>query len=108
MQKKLHIKAGDIIRVIAGEHKGKEAKVLSVDGDKNRAIVEGINLVKKHKKPDASSPQGGIIEKEAGIHISNLMIVVNGETTRVGRKHDDKGKLVRYAKSKKLNGEVIE
>lgn len=104
MQQKLHIKVGDTVKVISGEAKGQEGKILSIDRNKMRAIVGGVNLVKKHAKPSASDPQGGIIEKEAGIHISNLMLVVKGQTTRVGRKLDAKGKLVRYSKK---SGEEI-
>jgi len=105
MQKKLHIKAGDLVKVIAGEDKGKEGKVISINNSKLRVIVEGVNIVKKHQKPDAANPQGGIIEKEAGIHISNLALVINGETTKVGRKKNDDGKIVRYSKKTQ---EVIE
>lgn len=97
MQKKLHIKKGDNVTVIAGESKGKQGKVISVDRDKNRAKVEGLNLVKKHSKPSAKSPQGGIIEEEAGIHISNLMVTVGGKPSRVGRKQEG-NKTVRYSK----------
>lgn len=104
MQAKLNIKKGDTVRVISGEHKGKEGLVVEVDRKKNRVKVEGVNLVKKHAKPSAKQPQGGIVEQEAGIHISNVMVLVNGAPTRVGRKLED-GKLVRYAKK---NGEVIE
>ena len=104
MQVKLHIKVGDTVRVISGESKGQEGKILKVDRTKMRAIVEGVNIVKKHSKPSASDPQGGIIEKEAGLHISNLMVVVTGQATRIGRKFDDKGNLVRYSKK---SGEVI-
>jgi large subunit ribosomal protein L24 len=109
MQKKLHIKKEDTVLVIAGSAKGKKGKVLSVDREKNRAIVEGLNKIKKHTKPQTSkaSPEGGIVEKEASIHISNLMVVEpkTGNATRVGRKLNDKGKLVRYSKK---SGEVIE
>jgi large subunit ribosomal protein L24 len=73
MQIKLHIKVGDTVKVISGESKNQEGKVLKIDRSKLRAIVEGVNIVKKHAKPSASDPQGGIIEKEAGLHISNLM-----------------------------------
>ena len=83
--KKLKIKSGDTVKVIAGDHKGSEGKVLTVLRDKNKAIVEGVNMVKKHTKPSAQSPQGGIVEKEAAIHISNLSLLTsNGEATRVG------------------------
>jgi large subunit ribosomal protein L24 len=97
MQKKLHIKKGDTVVVIAGESKGKEGVILSIDRVKNRAIVEGVNLVKKHTKPNAKSPQGGIIEMEAPLHISNLMVVANGKASRIGRKVEN-GKIVRFAK----------
>ena len=101
---KLKIKSGDTIKVIAGDHKGSEGKVLQVLTDKNKAIVEGVNLVKKHMKPSAQSPQGGIVEKEAAIHISNLsLLTANGEETRVGYRMEG-DKKVRF--SKKSN-EVI-
>jgi large subunit ribosomal protein L24 len=104
MQIKLHIKVGDTVRVISGESKGQEGKILKIDRSKLRAIVGGVNMVKKHSKPSAADPQGGIIEKEAGLHISNLMVVVNGQATKVGRKENDKGDIVRYSKK---SGEVI-
>ncbi|MCC8173137.1 MAG: 50S ribosomal protein L24 [Odoribacter sp.] len=106
MNKKLHIKKGDLVYVNAGVDKGKQGKVLEVLVDKNRAIVEGVNMVSKHTKPNAANPQGGIIKKEAPIHISNLNVVdpSTNKPTRIGRKLDDKGKLVRYAKK---SGEVI-
>lgn len=103
MQKKLHIKVGDTVKVISGTAKGTEGKVLLVDRAKSRAIVEGANVVKKHIKPSASNPQGGIEEAEASIHISNLMLVSGGVASRIGRKEED-GKLVRYLKK---NGEVV-
>jgi large subunit ribosomal protein L24 len=106
MQTKLHIKKGDTVVVVAGNYKGQKGNVLEVIRDKKRAIVEGVNMVKKHSKPDAENPQGGIIEKEAPIHISNLMHVdpKTGEKTRIGRKAGAKGKLVRYSKK---SGEEI-
>lgn len=104
MQKKLHVKVGDTVKVISGTSKGSEGKVLRIDRKKNRAIVEGVNIVKKHVKPSASNPQGGIEETEAGIHLSNIMLVVNGVASRVGRKEDENGKLVRFLKK---NGEVV-
>jgi len=104
MQKKLHVKVGDTVKVISGTSKGSEGKVLGIDRKKNRAIVEGVNIVKKHVKPSASNPQGGIEETEAGIHISNIMLVVNGVASRVGRKQDENGNLVRFLKK---NGEVV-
>ena len=83
--KKLKIKTGDTVRVIAGDHKGSEGKILKLFIDKNKAIVEGVNVVKRHTKPNAQNPQGGIIEKEAAIHISNLsLLTTDGKTTRVG------------------------
>ena len=101
---KLKIKSGDTVQVIAGDHKGSEGKVLKVLIDKNKAIVEGVNMVKKHTKPSAQSPQGGIVEKEASIHISNLSLLTSkGETTRVGYKMDGDNK-VRFAKK---SNEVI-
>lgn len=102
---KLKIKTGDTVRVIAGDHKGTEGKVLTVDREKNKAIVEGANLVSKHEKPSAQNPQGGIVKKEAPIHISNLALIdaKSGEVTRVGYEVRD-GKKVRV--SKKSN-EVI-
>ena len=101
---KFKIKSGDTVKVIAGDHKGSEGKVLLVLKDKNKAIVEGVNLVKKHMKPSAQSPQGGIVEKEAAIHMSNLsLLTANGEETRVGYRMEGDNK-VRF--SKKSN-EVI-
>jgi large subunit ribosomal protein L24 len=102
---KLKIKTGDTVRIIAGDHKGTEGKVMTVDREKNKAIVEGANMVKKHEKPSAQNPQGGIVEKEAFIHISNLSLIdpKSGETTRVGYEMRD-GKKIRF--SKKSN-EVI-
>lgn len=105
MQKKFHIKKGDTVKVITGVSKGTEGRVIEVLTKKDRALVEGVNMVKKHTKPSATSPQGGIVEKEAAIHISNLMLVdASGAATRIGRKKDDNGKLVRYSKK---SGEVI-
>lgn len=99
MQKKFKIKKNDIVRVISGNNKGKEGKVLSIDKKSSRILVEGVNLVSRHTKPDAKNPQGGIIKKEASIHISNVMLLENGKPTRVGRRIDEKtGKLVRYSK----------
>jgi large subunit ribosomal protein L24 len=99
MSKKLHIKTGDQVRVIAGESKGKEGRVVEVFIDKNRAIVEGINMVSRHTKPSAQSPDGGIVKKEAPLHLSNLMLIdAEGNATRVGRRADKDGKLVRFSK----------
>ena len=106
MQKKLHIKKGDTVVVNTGNNKGKKGRVLEVFIKTDRAIVEGVNMMKKHTKPNAESPQGGIIEKEASVHISNLMLVdpKSGEATRIGRRLDDNGKLVRFSKK---SGEEI-
>ncbi len=104
MQKKLNIKVGDSVRVICGASKGQEGNVTAIDRTKMRVTVQGVNMIKKHNKPSASNPQGGIEEKEGTVHISNLMVVVNGQTSRIGRKLNEKGKLVRYAKK---SGEVI-
>jgi len=103
--KKIHIKKGDTVYVNAGNDKGKTGKVLSVIPSKDRAIVEGVNMVKKHTKPNSKQPQGGIVEKEAGIHISNLNLIdpQSGKPTRVGYKTVD-GKKVRFAKK---SGEEI-
>ena len=96
---KLKIKSGDKVIVIAGDQKGSEGKVLLMLLDKNKAIVEGVNMVKKHEKPSAANPQGGITEKEAPIHISNLSLLdpKSGKATRVGYRMED-GKKVRFAK----------
>ncbi|MFD2518127.1 50S ribosomal protein L24 [Salinimicrobium flavum] len=102
--KKLKIKTGDTVRVTAGDHKGQEGKVQQVFLDKNKAIVEGVNMVSKHEKPSAANPQGGIKKKEAPIHVSNLSLIdKSGDATRVGYREED-GKKVRF--SKKSN-EVI-
>ena len=103
--KKLHIKKGDTVYVNAGNYKGKTGKVLEVIPSKDRVIVEGINLVKKHTKPNPKQPQGGIIEQEAGIHVSNLQLIdpQSGKATRVGYKFVD-DKKIRYAKK---SGEEI-
>jgi large subunit ribosomal protein L24 len=96
---KLKIKTGDIVRVIAGDHKGEEGKVLKVDREKNKAIVEGVNMVSKHTKPSAKSPQGGIVKKEAQIQISNISLIdpKTKETTRVGIRVEG-DKKVRFSK----------
>ncbi|HMK06760.1 MAG TPA: 50S ribosomal protein L24 [Flavobacterium sp.] len=96
---KLKIKTGDIVRVIAGDHKGAEGKVLKVDREKNKAIVEAVNMVSKHTKPSAKSPQGGIVKKEAPIQISNISLIdpKTKETTRVGIRVEG-DKKVRFSK----------
>ena len=102
--KKIKIKTGDNVKVITGNSKGSEGKVLKIVSEKNRLIVEGVNMVKKHMKPNAQNPQGGIIEKEAFIHVSNVSLLIpSGETTKVGYRMDE-NKKVRF--SKKSN-EVI-
>lgn len=104
MQEKLHIKVGDTVKVISGEALGQEGKVLTIDRKKMRATVAGLKMIKRHSKPSAADPQGGIIEKEGTIHISNLMLVINGTATKIGRKLNKDGKLVRYSKK---SGEEI-
>lgn len=96
---KLKIKSGDTVVVTTGEHKGSEGKVMKVFLDKNKAIVEGVNLVSKHEKPSANNPQGGITKREAPIHVSNLALVdpKSGKPTRVGYRMED-GKKVRFSK----------
>ncbi|SEO49494.1 large subunit ribosomal protein L24 [Mucilaginibacter gossypiicola] len=103
---KLKIRKGDLVKVIAGDSKGSQGKIVEVLVDKNRAIVEGANMVSKHTKPNAANPNGGIVKQEAAIHISNLMLVdpKTGNTTRVGRQKNEAGKLVRVAKK---SGEEI-
>ena len=103
---KLHIKSGDTVYVNAGEDKGKTGKVVKVLVEKNRAIVEGVNMVSKNHKPNAKNPQGGIVKMEAPIHISNLNVVdpKTGKPTRIGRRLNENGKLVRYSKK---SGEEI-
>lgn len=105
-QPKLHIKTGDTVKVLSGDDKGKTGKILSVNLEKRRAVVEGLNMVTKHVKPTAANPQGGIEKKEAAIHVSNLMLVdpKTGQATRTGKKLGENGKLVRYSKK---TGEVI-
>ena len=96
---KLHLKKGDNVVVISGTQKGKKGTVLSVDVEKQRAIVEGVNLVSKHARPSTENPKGGIVKKEAGVHISNLMVCDKaGKPSRIGRKKDDNGKSIRYSK----------
>ena len=103
---KLHIKKGDIVFVNTGEDKGKTGRVLQVLVADQRAVVEGVNMVSKHTKPNAKNPQGGIEKKEAPIHISNLNVVdpKTGKATRIGRKLNAEGAFVRYSKK---SGEEI-
>ena len=101
----MFLKKGDSVVVIAGTQKGKKGTVLSVDVEKQRAIVDGVNLVSKHTKPNTENPKGGIIKKEASIHVSNIMVCdKDGKAGRIGRKKDEQGKSVRYSKK---SGEVI-
>lgn len=94
---KLKIKSGDTVKVMAGDHKGEEGKVVAIFPIKNRAIVEGVNMISKHTKPSAQNPQGGIVKREASIHLSNLMLLENGEVTKVGYRMED-DKKVRFSK----------
>jgi large subunit ribosomal protein L24 len=105
-QTKRHIKKGDMVQVIAGDDKGKKGRVIEIVSDSDRAFVEGINIVSRHTKPNAQNQNGGIIKKEAPVHISNLKVVdKSGNATRVGRKLGEKGKLVRVSKK---SGEIID
>lgn len=99
-QPKLHIRKGDTVKVLAGDDRNKEGKVLEVLVSKNRAVVEGINIITKHQKPSAGKPEGGIKKVEGSVHISNLMLIEpsTGKPTRTGRKANEKGKLQRYSK----------
>jgi large subunit ribosomal protein L24 len=105
-QVKLKIRKGDLVKVIAGDSKGSQGKVLEIITATSRVLVEGANMVSKHTKPNATSPNGGIIKQEAALHISNVMLVdpKSGKPTRVGRKKNEAGKLVRVAK---ISGEEI-
>jgi len=105
-QPKLKIRKGDLVQVIAGNSKGVQGKVLEVSVKSNRVVVEGANIVSKHTKPNATNPNGGIIKKEASIHISNVAYVdpKSGKPTRIGRKLNSDNKLVRIAKK---SGEEI-
>jgi len=106
-QNKLHVKTGDTVVVITGKDKGKKGRILAAFPKTNRVLVEGVNMVKKHTKPNPTNPQGGIVTKEAAIHASNVMIVdpKSDEPTRIGYKVLENGKKVRYAKK---SGEVID
>ncbi|MFH0894721.1 MAG: 50S ribosomal protein L24 [Bacteroidota bacterium] len=102
---KLKIKKGDTVKVISGDSKGQQGKVLDVVVEKNKAFVEGINLISKHTKPNSKNQKGGIVKQEAAVHLSNLMLVdKSGKPTRVGRTFTEDNKLVRYSKK---TGEVI-
>lgn len=103
---KFHVKKGDTVKILAGESKGMTGRVIRILPKANRAVVEGVNMVFKHQKPSATNPQGGRLQMEAPLHLSNLMLVdpKTGEATKTGRKLDEKGKLVRYSKK---TGEVV-
>ncbi len=105
-QPKLKIRKGDLVQVIAGDSKGKQGKVLEVILATSRIVVEGANLVSKHTKPNAANPNGGIVKKEAALHVSNLMVVdaKSGKPTRVGKQKNANGKSIRVAKK---SGEEI-
>jgi large subunit ribosomal protein L24 len=106
MQKKLHVKKGDMVIVITGDNLGSKGRILEINRKTEKAIVEGVNMMKKHTKPNSKHPQGGIVEQEAPVHISNLMLVdpKSGKPTRIGRRLNENGKLVRYSKK---SGEEI-
>jgi large subunit ribosomal protein L24 len=106
-KRKLHVKKGDQVVVIAGKDKGKKGRILEAYPSEERVLVEGVNLVKRHTKPNAAYPQGGIITKEAPIHVSNVMILdpKTGEPTRIGKRILADGTKVRYAKK---SGEIID
>lgn len=106
-KRKIHIKKGDTVRVLTGVSKGQEGRILNIDRQSERAVVEGINMRSKHQRPSSENPQGGITKQEGSVHVSNLMLVdpKSGEPTRVGRTKDENGKSVRYSKK---SGETIE
>jgi large subunit ribosomal protein L24 len=103
---KTHIKKGDTVQVMSGDSKGKSGRIVSIDKEKYRAVVEGINMITKHNKPSATSPQGGIVKREAPMHISKLMLIdpKSKKPSRIGRKKDEAGKSVRYFKK---SGELV-
>ncbi|PKV66731.1 50S ribosomal protein L24 [Pontibacter ramchanderi] len=105
-KKKLHVKTGDTVKVIAGDDRGKTGRITAVNIEKQRVTVEGINMVTKHAKPSAKNPQGGISKMEAPIHASNVALVdpKSGETAKAGRRKNSEGKTERYSKK---SGEVI-
>ena len=101
----IKIRKGDTVKIIAGKNKDKDGKVIAVDHKKGRVVVEGANMVTKHEKPSARNANGGLIQQEAPIDISNVMYVHKGKPTRIGFKIDDKGRKVRFAKS---TGDIID
>ncbi len=105
MFKRLKVKKGDLVVVTAGDNKGKQGRIVEVNRDKDRVVVEGVNLVKKHRKPSAQNPQGGIESIAAGINVSNVKLIdAKGNATRVGRRRNADGKLERYSKK---SGETL-
>ncbi|MCX2738505.1 50S ribosomal protein L24 [Pontibacter anaerobius] len=105
-KKKLHVKTGDTVKVIAGDERGKTGRIIAVNTEKQRVTIEGLNMVTKHQKPSAQNPQGGINKVEAPIHASNVMLVdpKSGETTKTAKRKNSEGKTERYSKK---TGEVI-
>ncbi len=101
----VHVKKNDNVKVIAGKDRGRQGKILKVFPNTNRVIIEGVNLVKRHTKPNQANPQGGIVEKEAPIHASNVMLLVGNEGTRTGIRFLNDGKKVRFAKK---TGEIVD
>lgn len=105
MFKRLKIKKGDMVVVTSGDSKGKQGRVIEVNREKDTVVVEGINMITRHRKPSAQNPQGGIEKREAGIHVSNVMLLdAKGKATRIGRRRNEEGKLERFAKK---TGEAI-
>ncbi|MEY3398166.1 MAG: ribosomal protein [Bacteroidota bacterium] len=105
MFKRFKIKKNDLVAIISGDHKGKQGRVTAVDRKNDRVTVEGINIVTRHTKPSAQNPQGGLVKKEAGIHISNVKVIdAKGNATRVGRRRNEEGKLERFSKK---SGETL-
>lgn len=100
----MHVKKGDTVKVLSGRDRSKTGEVVAVYPKERRAIVKGVNMVTKHRKPDADNPDGSIVKLEAPIRVDKLMLVVNGEATRIGRKRNEQGKLQRYSKK---SGEFI-
>ena len=100
----MKIKKGDTVQIITGNERGKNGRVIKIFPKKSKVVVEGVNLVKKHSRPSQENPQGGILEKEASIHISNIMFIANGKPSRLGYKTLEDGRKVKYAK---VNSEVV-
>ena len=95
----MKIKKGDMVKIISGNDKGKSGRVIKVYHDKNRVIVEGVNIVKKHSRPSQENPQGGILEKELSIHVSNTMHLSGNKPSKIGYKILDNGRKTRFSKS---------